>query len=735
MNWIKNISIRSKIILIAAIGILSFLTYFLYSSFVAYENSNRLSNIKNISLNTLASIDKVIISVSKINTLLQDASATGESDMIDEAVELSTETSSTLSTINQQIEPDVNQIINQLNTYVSTASKVTHDIILEEKDMEELQPELIKMNTTFDTLSSNLITLRSNAYQLTVENIEQVIHYSKNTIYIGIIIGTVLVSLISFIAIILIKAMQGNILAVNIANKISENITNNVDDDNLADEIVVDTKDEIGQLLQAMKNMLNGLQNKIKQEKIIASVNHRIRIALDNASASIMVLNEKQKITYINDSMSSLLDGMKKAGAINTSNTYTDENINEIFNDSKVANSLEDGNNISIGNAKYLISKSNVMHNNDVIAHVIEWKDTTAQEAVMNRLIDASKTGNFDIIAVDHNNDKSYEEVSKNINNVLSTTGTTINTVVNVLKKLADGDLSSTISGDYQGLFADLKNNVNATITKLATVLDTVSHNSNNIADGAELVNNTAQQIDENALEQASSLEKVSSSIDLMSANIRQNADNAGQTEKISRKVAEDAENCGRAVEKAVSAMKTIASEISIVEEISRQTNLLALNAAIEAARAGEHGKGFAVVASEVRKLAERSQTAAKKISEVSANTVVIAEDAGLQLTELVPNIQKTAELVQEISIASRKQDSSADEINNSLEQLNNSVQQSITAAEKLATASNELSDQSNSQRNAMNYFQLGDLKHNENEIKRNNKNGMPTPQIIRSVG
>ena len=152
-----------------------------------------------------------------------------------------------------------------------------------------------------------------------------------------------------------------------------------------------------------------------------------------------------------------------------------------------------------------------------------------------------------------------------------------------------------------------------------------------------------------------------------MVSNIKQNADNAQQTDKIANKSATDAQESGKSVVEAVTAMKEIASKISIIEEIARQTNLLALNAAIEAARAGEHGKGFAVVAAEVRKLAERSQKAAGEINQLSGTTVKVSEKAGEMLEKLVPDIQRTAELVQEITAASKEQDTGAEQINKAL--------------------------------------------------------------------
>jgi methyl-accepting chemotaxis protein len=192
-----------------------------------------------------------------------------------------------------------------------------------------------------------------------------------------------------------------------------------------------------------------------------------------------------------------------------------------------------------------------------------------------------------------------------------------------------------------------------------------------------------------------------------MAANIKQNADNAAQTEKIARQSSRDAEASGQAVNRAVGAMRTIAEKISIVQEIARQTDLLALNAAVEAARAGEHGKGFAVVASEVRKLAERSQAAAAEISALSGDTVQVATEAGEMLNRLVPDIQKTAELVSEISAACREQDIGASQINEAIQQLDKVTQQNAGASEEMSATSEELASQAEELQASIAFFRV----------------------------
>jgi methyl-accepting chemotaxis protein len=341
-----------------------------------------------------------------------------------------------------------------------------------------------------------------------------------------------------------------------------------------------------------------------------------------------------------------------------------------------------------------------------------------------------------------------YRKIVTGVNQTLDAVIGPLNVAAEYVDRISKGDIPEPITDKYNGDFNDIKINLNvliaamesitvaakeiaggnllvdiqersskdelmralaAMVQQLSEVVAEVKSASDNVAQGSQEMSSGSESMSQGATEQASAAEEASSSMEQMSANIRQNADNAMQTEKIAVKSAADAIDGGKAVAQTVLAMREIAGKINIIEEIARQTNLLALNAAIEAARAGEHGKGFAVVASEVRKLAERSQAAAGEISKLSLSSVDVAEKAGQMLNQLVPDIQKTAELVQEISASSREQDTGASQINKAIQQLDQVIQQNAGAAEEMSSTAEELSSQAEQLQSTISFFKVKD--------------------------
>jgi len=301
---------------------------------------------------------------------------------------------------------------------------------------------------------------------------------------------------------------------------------------------------------------------------------------------------------------------------------------------------------------------------------------------------------------------KSNDEIGDLVTSLNAMTAN-LNATAAVADAIANGDLTVEAKrlSDKDTLGIALENMVD----KLRTIVTQAIQAAENVSSGSQELSASAEQLSQGSTEQASSTEEASSSMEEMAANVKQNAENAATTEKMAGQSAKDAEASGIAVGRAVEAMQTIAAKINIVQEIARQTDLLALNAAVEAARAGEHGKGFAVVASEVRKLAERSQAAAAEIGTLSVDTVKVAQEAGTMLAKLVPDIKKTAELVEEITAACREQDVGSTQINQAIQQLDKVTQQNAAASEQVSATSEELAAQAEQLQTTIAFFRLED--------------------------
>jgi len=282
-----------------------------------------------------------------------------------------------------------------------------------------------------------------------------------------------------------------------------------------------------------------------------------------------------------------------------------------------------------------------------------------------------------------------------------------IKDTVELAKVMAKGDLTNRIESISKDEAGQLAEAINTMEDHLSNTINSIMESSDLLSDTSSEVNSTAQRLSLNANNQAASLEEITSTIEEVGAAITQNSSNSRETDNIAQLTAKQSEDGGEAVKQTVEAMKNISQKITLIEDIAYQTNLLALNAAIEAARAGEHGKGFAVVASEVRKLAERSQFAAQEISNLSISSVDIAEKAGRMFEEILPNILKTAELIQQISSASEEQNSGMTQINVGMDGMNQGTQDLASSSEELASASDMLKDQAISLKTLIAYFKI----------------------------
>ena len=490
-------------------------------------------------------------------------------------------------------------------------------------------------------------------------------------------------------------------------------IANEVSKGNLAVHFAAFTRDEIGDLMQAMKRMVDNIQALVTDAGMLAKASQDGKLAT-RADASRHQGDFHTIVQGVNETLDTMMKPMNAAIDFLTrcSRGEALERITEDYRGDyqQIKDSVNKLHEVLYGLLEEVerLTKAGVNGQLDARADIgkypgawtiiVKGFNDTLDSVIgpvneVQRVMAAMENGDLSAkIAKDYRGD--LQILRNAVNNTASKLSLTIDDMVRVLEAAAQGDLTERITADFPGEFNRLKAASNTTLDKLASTIANVLEASRNMVGASEQVSATAQSLSQGAAEQSASVEETSASMEQMTSSIGQNNENAKVTGEIATRTSREAAEGGQAVRETVAAMQMIAKKISIIDDIAYQTNLLALNAAIEAGRAGKHGKGFAVVAAEVRKLAERSQVAAEEISQLANQSVGLAERAGMLLDAIVPSIQKTADLVQEIAAASAEQNTGVGQIDTAINQISQSVQQNAAASEELASTSEEVNSQ-----------------------------------------
>jgi len=598
------------------------------------------------------------------------------------------------------------------------------DLDLPEDALDTFLGETNALHNTAVSAVQALNARESAAAEVAKANVGTTQAASNTLVVIVLAIGVAGGMLIAwFIAAILTRALHR---AVDVANAVAGGKLDN--------EITVDSEDEIGELMQALQQMQHDLRERTERDQRIAGENLRIRTALDSSSTSVMIANAEREIIYCNQAATDLF------------RQYEDEirtRMPEFDPDAIVGSSIEQINpdpahiaaieaaqgthqeEMVMGSAHLLQTVGQVKDaDGRLLGYVSEWRDRTPQvrvEAELASVIDAAVAGDLSQRIGLEGKKGFYLELARQLNALLDANANSLDGVSNVLQALAQGDLTARMEGDYQGVFARMRDDANRTTAQLTSLVASIM--------GASVAINTASgeiaagnsDLSRRTEQQAASLEETAASMEELTSTVKQNAEHAHEANRLVIGAAEVATRGGQVVGQVVDTMqeierasRRIAEIISVIDGIAFQTNILALNAAVEAARAGEQGRGFAVVASEVRSLAQRSANAAKEIKVLIDDSVQkvatgssLAGQAGQTMGEMVDSVNRVTGIMAEISAASQEQASGIEQVNQTIAQMDETTQQNAALVEEATAAARSMEEQAGQLTHAVSAFKL----------------------------
>jgi len=510
--------------------------------------------------------------------------------------------------------------------------------------------------------------------------------------------------------------------------------------------IDLNRNDEIGDFYRALYGMQVKLNSDLADSKQVAAEAMRIKQALDNVSSCVMVANNDLDIIYMNNTVQAMFKNaesdIRKQLPNFDSSKLLGANIDQFHKDpahqrgmlSKLTSTYSSS--LMIGGRHMNIVANPVINEDGTrIGTVVEWVDRTLEvkiEQEIEAIVESVKLGQLSARIGMTDKVGFFAKLSQGINELTDGIQRVFNDVGSTMQSMASGDLTNRITSDYEGVYLDCKNDINATIDKLSDIFGQVR-------ESADFINNSSQEIasgnnnlSQRAEQQAANLEQTAASMEELTSTVRNNAENAKQADKVAGSAKELAEHGGTVVKAAVSAMQEInessnkiADIISVIDEIAFQTNLLALNASVEAARAGEQGRGFSVVATEVRNLAQRSATAARESKELIQNSVQkvragteFVNQTGTALSEIVGSVKKVGDIVAEIASASAEQSAGIGQVNQAVSQMDEITQQNAALAEEASAASVSMSELSSGMVDLLSFFKVGGERKKGSETR-----------------
>lgn len=523
-------------------------------------------------------------------------------------------------------------------------------------------------------------------------------------------------------------------------------VLNHINEGKYENKFEIRNNSEFGKLFQAIYITQTKLNFDIQESRLTAEEALRIKNALDNVTANVMVADGQRNIIYMNESVNQLLSHAEKDIQKDLPNFSVAKlmgaNI-DIFHkrpqhQQQMLQGLSSTHqaNISIGGRTMQLTLNPVTNAaNERLGTVVEWNDKTAELAIeqeIDEIVAAAANGDLSKRINLEGKNEFFTKLSSGLNELLESSSLFVSDVGSLFSRMSEGDLTQSIEQEYNGEFQQIKNDANNTIDKLTSIISQIRESANTVSTASHEIALGNTDLSQRTEEQACSLEETASSMEEITATVKQSAANTDEANKLATEAKNKAQNGGKTVQDAVSAMKEILTAsnrindiIGVIDEIAFQTNLLALNAAVEAARAGEQGRGFAVVAGEVRNLSQRSADAAKEIKDLIRDSVEkvkvgssLVNDSGETLQEIVHSVEHVANMISEVSNAATEQSSGIEQVNLAVNQMDEVTQQNAALVEQASVASSAMSEQVNHMTQLIQFFKLIQSEQEERQMQ-----------------